>query len=202
MRKQDKQGVRTPADLERKYHFGKNMGAAQKAASDATRAAERAVAAAGNALGRNEYDQIVAMLNRAHAIITRLVVQSRDFSLDAQGNMAVKKINLNGSDLESRLVAIESKLGGSVAPNPDDDTVDQVIDKGTVVVGQSWNIIGFGEIYDNVTVIGITGGISISIDDRENGVWLQADSSGEATVTIRESYTNTVQQYVYNVIDA
>lgn len=204
MRKQDKQGVRTPADLERKYHFGKNMGAAQKAASDATRAAERAVAAAGNALGRDEYDQIVAMLNRAHTMITRLVVQSGDFSLDAQGNMTVKNIIFNGKNLESRIAAIEEMLGISGGDPGGDDPggttppTTTEIDEGQVTVGDTWLFMDI-EYVDEWSVTSITGGISRS--DTDDGIYLTAVSAGVAYVTAQSSDGKTTVRHKYTVIE-
>ena len=51
--KHDRQGVRTPADIERKYDLGQDFTEVVKIASDAQRAAERAINAAEEAVKTN-----------------------------------------------------------------------------------------------------------------------------------------------------
>lgn len=187
MNKQDRQGVRTPADLERKYRFGKNMGDAKKAAYDATRAAERAVAAAGQSIGREEYDQIVAMLNRATTMITRLVVQSGGFSLDEDGNMAARSIALGGKDLAARLAVIEAKLG--IEGGEYDDTVD----RGTKVVGDEWEFIN--AIYkDEVYILSVSEHLE-QYTDEEGSVYLRAVKAGNASVVVYNGGLNVLNTY-------
>ena len=98
MSKQDRQGVRTPADVERKYNLGgiKNASeyasAAQRAANDAKAAAEAAqknAADVSDKVSKTDDEQIIAMINRATGAVTllgnRLVVDSDNFKLPSEG---------------------------------------------------------------------------------------------------------------------
>lgn len=58
MSKQDRQGVRTPADVERKYKFGERFAEVMGVATDAREAAEEAAKAVGELDGKLEQDEI------------------------------------------------------------------------------------------------------------------------------------------------
>lgn len=194
MNKQDRQGARTPADLERKYRFGKNMGAAQKAASDATRAAERAVAAAGKSVGREEYDQIVAMLNKATAMLTRLVVNSGGFTLDAAGNMSARSIKLGGKDLETRLAAIEAALEIEGGGGTDEDVeYEDTADHGTKVVGDEWEFI-YKDYTNDIRILTISEHLE-QFTDAEGSIYLRAVLPGNASLIVYNGYVNVLHTY-------
>lgn len=198
MSKQDRQGVRTPAELERKYRFGKNIGAAKKAAADASRAAERAEAAAGNSLGRDEFNQIVAMLNQASNLITRLVVQSGGLSIDRAGNMVVPSIVLGGKDLESRLAAIEEKLGIDSGGSGGETPGGNIYDGGTYTVGDTWQFIS-ASMTSEMVITDVSEHLE-SYTDEDGNVRLRALSAGEATVTALVNGTTTAI-YEYTIVD-
>ena len=77
MSKQDRQGVRTPADLERKYNFGKNFGevmgyarTAENAAARASEAASNAAQATQNLDDKLDQDEILDRLTNDTGVIT------------------------------------------------------------------------------------------------------------------------------------
>lgn len=194
MNKQDRQGARTPADLERKYRFGKNMGEAKKAASDASRAAERAVSAAGKSVGREEYDQIVAMLNKATAMLTRLVVDSGGFSLDAAGNMSARSIKLGGKDLETRLAAIEAALEIEGGGGTDEDVeYEDTADHGTKVVGDEWEFI-YKDYTNDIRILTISEHLE-QFTDAEGSIYLRAVLPGNASLIVYNGYVNVLHTY-------
>lgn len=199
MKKQDRQGARTPADLERKYRFGKNMGGAKKAAAEATRAAEIAVAAAGKSIGREEYDQIVAMLNKATAMITRLVVQSGGFTLDADGNMAARSIKLGGKDLETRLAAIEAKLDIEGGGTDEDVEYEDTADGGTKAVGDEWEFI-YKDYANDIRILTISEHLE-QYTNAEGSIYLRAVQPGDASCIVYNGFAGVNVLHTFTITE-
>jgi hypothetical protein len=96
--RQDRQGARTAADLEQKYNFKKTFAEIMGVALDAQRSVEeeKALTSAELSLklGRNEYDEIVSMLNASANTINlrsnRLVIESDKFSLSKDGTVSMR----------------------------------------------------------------------------------------------------------------
>lgn len=227
MNKQDRHGARTPEDVVRRFKdIPQSVEAAQKAASNAYRAAEEANKAAENAnkaaalaVRRDEFDAVVEMLNQATATITRLVVQSGGFSLDAEGNMIVPRIVLNGFDLDKRLLAIEKKLNESGGTGGDDsgggddggdsggdsgggdDGGDEptisYINGGTKTVGDMWVLIS-GDYVGTYHITSTTGGLQIVVtSDAER---LKATAEGEATATVTSTDGKVINVWTYTIV--
>lgn len=197
MFKQDRQGARTPADVERKFRkLPQSVEAAQKAASAANTSAERASATAeeakknlANAIKRDEYDLIVSMLNQATNIITRLVVQSGGFEVDEQGNLKAQNIQLGEKDLGTWLSEIEGRLGG-------EENIFQV-NGGTKNIGDKWQIMIASKRY-LYTFRSITGGLELS--EESDGIYLTATSAGVATVTLAANDGSRVDVWTFNIV--
>ena len=97
MSKQDRQGARTPADLERRYKFGERDAEMMQAVT----AAEKAVNESNDIInkqlpdkvGREENDYVVEMINKATTVLkltlNRLVVDSDNFKLLEDGSVEV-----------------------------------------------------------------------------------------------------------------
>lgn len=222
MNKQDRHGARTPEDVVRRFKdIPQGVEAAQKAASNAYRAAEEANKAAENAnkaaalaVRRDEFDAVVEMLNQATATITRLVVQSGGFSLDAEGNMIVPRIVLNGFDLDKRLLAIEKKLnesggtggddsggGDSGGDDGGDDGGDEptisYINGGTKTVGDMWVLIS-GDYVGTYHITSTTGGLQIVVtSDAER---LKATAEGEATATVTSTDGKVINVWTFAIV--
>jgi hypothetical protein len=199
MNKQGRQGARTPADLERKYRFGKNMGEAKKAASDASRAADRAVAAASKSVGREEYDQIVAMLNKATAMLTRLVVDSGGFTLDAAGNMSARSIKLGGKDLETRLAAIEAALEIEGGGTDEDVEYEDTADGGTKVVGDEWEFI-YKDYANDIRILTISEHLE-QFTDAEGSIYLRAVLPGNASCIVHNGFSGMNVLHTFTITE-
>lgn len=114
MSKQDRQGARTVAELDRRYNVKKAMGVANDslvASSKAETMAQQASADVGNKLGKNDDAQVITMINRATEIIkllaNRLIIESDNFTLSANGSVVAKDIVLqNGKDEDDYNVKI------------------------------------------------------------------------------------------------
>jgi hypothetical protein len=106
MSKQDRQGARTPADLEQKYQFGKTFAEILGVALDAQKSVEESEALLSAELslklGRNEYDEVVSMLNASAHVITltsnRLVIESDKFSLSEDGTVSMRFSDKDAED--------------------------------------------------------------------------------------------------------
>ena len=98
MSKQDRQGARTPADLEQKYQFGKTFAEILGVALDAQKSVEEADAALkaelSLKLGYDENDKVISMINAASDVIrlrsNRLIIESDKFSLDEDGTVSMR----------------------------------------------------------------------------------------------------------------
>ena len=125
LKKQDRQGVRTAAELDRRYNVKKVEGVAndslkvaseasataeesRQAASMASQGVEEAKAEAAEAkeglngkVGNTEYDTVVDMINKSTAIVkllaNRLVIESKNFSIKENGEVIVKTSKHNGN---------------------------------------------------------------------------------------------------------
>lgn len=121
MSKQDRQGARTVADLNRRYNVKEAMGAAssslkaseeaRNSAASARNSAEAAMNAVGDKVDKKDYDMVVDMLNASNAIVRllagRLVIQSDKFTLSETGSVVAKDITLqNGADTDEYSVKI------------------------------------------------------------------------------------------------
>lgn len=115
MNKQDLQGSRTPADLERKYNWGKSFSEVMGALIDVQRHVEESDALIEAELslkiGRDENDQIVSMLNASANIINiksnRLKIDSDYFKLAVDGTITATNANITG-----KVTANAGKIGG------------------------------------------------------------------------------------------
>lgn len=225
MSKQDSHGARTPEDVMRRFRdIPNSLEAAQKAASVANAAAERANAAADQAnatlkmvqsilsetetllaglqkevdkkVGKSEYNQIVSMINSATNTITRLVVQSGGLLIDANGNMIVPSIVLNGFDLESRILAIEKKLNNSGGGS---ENTQLTFDGGTKAVGDEWTLVT--SRYTNAfSITAVTGGVEIVTTD--DGIGLLAISAGAASATVKSNDGTATNVWNYTIVEA
>jgi hypothetical protein len=98
MSRQDRQGARTPADLEQKYKFGKSFAEVMGIALDAQKSVEEADAALkaelSLKLGYDENDKVISMINAASDVIclrsNRLIIESDKFSLDEDGTVSMR----------------------------------------------------------------------------------------------------------------
>ena len=107
--KQDRVKARTVEDLERKHNF-RQMGAnssdslrsateARESATEAKEAANKAEASVANKVGKDEYDEIVKMLNLSTLKVileNRLVVKSDNFSINEEGDVTMKSADTKG----------------------------------------------------------------------------------------------------------
>jgi hypothetical protein len=123
MRKQDKQGARTVAELNRRYNVKKGVSQAMGAATEAERSAKVASQAASEAqqgltdkVGKKDYDTVVEMLNKSNAIVkllaNRIVIESNNFSITEEGEVTVKTSKYNGiltktAELKDGIIALE-----------------------------------------------------------------------------------------------
>lgn len=119
MKKQDRQGARTVAELSRRYNvkksFEKAMGvandslatasSAQVTASTANQAAAEAKTGLGEKVGKEENDYVVEMINKATTVLkltlNRLVVESDNFKLLDDGSV----------EISGTVTAQEGKIG-------------------------------------------------------------------------------------------
>lgn len=119
MKKQDRQGARTVAELNRRYNvkksFEKAMGvandsiavasSAQATASTANQAASEAQSGLGDKVGRTENDYVVEMINAATTVLkltlNRLIVESDNFKLLEDGSV----------EISGTVTAQEGKIG-------------------------------------------------------------------------------------------
>lgn len=103
--KQDRQGARTPADLERKYNFEKNfaeiMGVALDAQKSVKESQKKIDAELSLKLGKDDNDQIVSMLNASANTISlksnRLEIESDNFTLSSAGLLTAKNVEIEGN---------------------------------------------------------------------------------------------------------
>ena len=112
MSKQDRQGARTVAELDRRYNVREAMGAASSslkaseeartAATDASAAASEAKNAVGDKVSKTDYDTVVDMINASNAIVRllagRLVIESDNFTLSKEGSVVAKDITLKSGN--------------------------------------------------------------------------------------------------------
>lgn len=121
MSKQDRQGARTVADLNRRYNVKQAMGAASSSLKASEEARNNAQAAASSAaaasaavadkVDKKDYDTVVEMLNASNAIVKllagRLIIESDNFTLSEKGSVVAKDITLqNGADTDDYSVNI------------------------------------------------------------------------------------------------
>ena len=114
MSKQDRQGARTVAELDRRYNVKKAMGVANDSlatSQQASKKAEQASKDVGDKVGKNDTSQIVKMLNEALETVilaNRLVVNSENFTLSAEGSVVASDITIqNGKDEDAYNVKIK-----------------------------------------------------------------------------------------------
>ena len=137
MKKQDRQGVRTPAALERKYRFNKNFTETKRSASDSQRAAvnaqnsaNEAVKAAEGKVDKKDNAQVVKMINEAVDVLNlranRLSVESTNFKLSPDGSLeatnAKIKSAVTDSSVEIRDGKVHIESPATEAVNMDDTT--------------------------------------------------------------------------------
>lgn len=125
MSKQDRQGARTPADIERRINVKKVAGAvrsslsaassaqtvassaqnvassAKDAADQASAAANEATASVNNKVDKEDDAQIITMINRSTEIIrlllNRLVIESDNFTLTETGKVTMSDATIKSS---------------------------------------------------------------------------------------------------------
>lgn len=113
--KQDRQGARTPADLERKYAFEKSFAEIMGVALDAQKHVEESEALVkaelSLKLGRDENDQIVSMLNASANVITikgdRVTISSTHFDLDKDGTIKATAGEIGGCVIKDGVLQIK-----------------------------------------------------------------------------------------------
>lgn len=112
MSKQDRQGARTVAELDRRYNVREAMGAADSAhkaseeartaATDASAAASEAKNAVGGKVSKTDYDTVVDMINASKAIVRllagRLIIESDNFTLSQEGSVTAKDITIKNEN--------------------------------------------------------------------------------------------------------
>ena len=111
--KQDRIKPRTVEDLERMYKFkaaAQNSRETQAMASSARQSAEQASKDVADKVGKNDYEEIVRMLNHATEkvvlLANRLIVQSDNFSITEDGDVSVKgkvtseEVNITGGKFD------------------------------------------------------------------------------------------------------
>lgn len=144
-----------------------------------------------NKVGNSDYNQIVSMISRATNAITRLVVHSGALLIDAQGNMIVPRIVLNGMDLDARLLAIEEKLNGGSG-----QITTNTFDGGTKYVGDEWTLIST-QYVDTLSITAVTGGLEII--NRSDGIGLRATREGSASATVKSADGKTTNIWNYSI---
>lgn len=137
MKKQDRQGVRTPAALERKYRFNKNFTETKRSASDSQRAAvnaqnsaNEAVKAAEGKVDKKDNAQVVKMINEAVDVLNlranRLSVESTNFKLSADGSLEATNAKIKSKVTDSSVEIGDGKVHieapATEAVNMDDPT--------------------------------------------------------------------------------
>lgn len=121
MKKQDRQGVRTPAALERKYRFNKNFTETKRSASDSQRAAvnaqnsaNEAVKAAEGKVDKKDNAQVVKMINEAVDVLNlranRLSVESTNFKLSADGSLEATNAKIKSKVTDSSVEIGDGKV--------------------------------------------------------------------------------------------
>ncbi len=114
--KQDRIKPRTVEDLERMYRFKETAELSKQntfIAQAAQKSAERASQDVFNKVGKNDYEEIVRMLNHATEkvvlLANRLIVQSDNFSITEDGDVSVKgkvtseEVNITGGKFDIEL---------------------------------------------------------------------------------------------------
>ena len=137
MKKQDRQGVRTPAALERKYRFNKNFTETKRSASDSQRAAvnaqnsaNEAVKAAEGKVDKKDNAQVVKMINEAVDVLNlranRLSVESTNFKLSPDGSLEATNAKIKSKVTDSSVEIGDGKVHieapATEAVNMDDTT--------------------------------------------------------------------------------
>lgn len=120
--KQDRQGARTPADLERKYNFEKNfaeiMGVALDAQKSVEESQEKINAELSLKLGKDDNDQIVSMLNASADTVSlksnRLEIQSDNFTLSADGHITAAAGNIGGCSIVNGVLEIANANANNI----------------------------------------------------------------------------------------
>lgn len=120
--KQDRQGARTPADLERKYNFDQSFAEIMGVALDAQKSVEdsqkKIDAELSLKLGRDDNDQIVAMLNASANVISiksnRLEIQSDHFTLTKDGYITAAAGNIGGCIINNGVLEIANANANNI----------------------------------------------------------------------------------------
>jgi hypothetical protein len=120
MSKQDRQGVRTINDLERKYYFERAfsevMGVANNAQTTAQKTAEKVTAELSLVIKKDDAGQIVSMLNASADIIkikgNRISIESDNFTLAADGTVTAKNGVFDNCEIKETCT-IKGKLAGN-----------------------------------------------------------------------------------------
>jgi hypothetical protein len=166
MKKQDRQGVRTPAALERKYKFSKNFTEAKQSASDSQKAAvnaqksaTEAANAAASKVDKKDNAQVVKMINEAVDVLNlranRLSVESTNFKLSPDGTLeatnAKIKSKVTNSSVEIGDGKVHIEAPATEAVNMDDTTSKallmtfKVYDLGSTTKYKVYGVYAYGE---------------------------------------------------------
>lgn len=121
MSKQDRQGVRTINDLERKYIFDRAfsevMGVANDAQTTANQIAENVKAELSLVIKKGDNNQIVSMLNASADIIkikgNRISIESDNFTLTEDGKITAKNGVFDSCEIKETCT-IKGKISGNV----------------------------------------------------------------------------------------
>ena len=132
MSKQDRQGVRTINDLERKYYFDRAFAEVMGVANDAQKAADNARDAANKyandikgelklVVKKDENEQIVSMLNASANVIklkgNRVSIESDNFTLTEDGKITAKKGTFDNCEIKETCTIMGTLRGSTLARN-------------------------------------------------------------------------------------
>lgn len=132
MSKQDRQGVRTINDLERKYYFDRAFSEVMGIANDAQKAADNARDAANKyandikgelklVVKKDENEQIVSMLNASANVIklkgNRVSIESDNFTLTEDGKITAKKGVFDECTINATCNIMGVLKGGAISSN-------------------------------------------------------------------------------------
>lgn len=191
MNKQDRHGARTPEDVVRRFKdIPQGVEAAQKAASNAFRAAEEANKAAENAnrvaaeaVSQAEFDAAMQVLSKSMS----------DFNTAMDGvSREIERLSNSLTDFDSEMERVSQEI----------ETIQQNIGTGEVtelyggkkMVGESWNTMTAKHRY-LYTFRSITGGIEFT--EVNGDIHLTATAPGEATVTIAANDGSAIDRWTY-----
>lgn len=151
MNRQDRQGVRTPADLERKYNYGRVFEEISGIQLSIEEQNALVKAELSLKLGYDDKDKIVSMLNASADIITikgnRLTIESDNFSLDEDGTITATAGVIGGCTIKDGVLQIKAI---NIVDQLTADQIDtQVFDERVSEVETSLSIVS-GQIESKV----------------------------------------------------